>query len=168
MRPDWHQLFLKIAYEVAERSTCQRVKVGAIITRENRIISMGYNGVPAGKTHCVDHFQKLYKEIYYKKYPTYQDFTASQAFKDEHKEFSARHEIHGEMNAILFAARNGVSLEGANLYLTMTPCVPCAKNILQSGITSVYYHKKYDRGEEGKDFLMENVIPCVQLDIPEL
>ena len=104
---------------------------------------MGYNGVPSGHFHCEDYFEK---EIsYHTDYiPSLEEYFKSQEFLDEHKKWSEEHEIHAEMNAIAFAAKNGISTNGSEIYVTHSPCFHCAKVIIQSGIKKVYFRNIYN------------------------
>jgi dCMP deaminase len=119
------ELYLDLAKRVAEESYCKRLKVGAIIVKDGNIISFGYNGTPAGVDNCCERHGVTVAEV-----------------------------IHAEMNAILKAAKTGHSVDGASLYLTLSPCVECAKLILQSGIKRVVYLDQY-RKTEGIDFLKQ-------------
>jgi len=128
MRPFWNEIFMNVAYEVARMSTCRKIHVGAVIVKDKRIISIGYNGVPSGWQHCDEVFTGNEED-----------------FLKKHHEWSNYHEIHAEMNAIAFAAKNGISTQGAELYCTHSPCVNCSKIIVQSGIKKVYYAELYDK-----------------------
>lgn len=119
-RPTWDEYFIKIAFDVAERSTCLRRKVGAILVRDKQILSTGYNGAPSGLPHCED----------------------VGCLRDRHNVPSGqRHELcrglHAEMNAFLQAAVHGVSTLGATLYCTNHPCSLCAKMVINAGIERV-------------------------------
>jgi dCMP deaminase len=151
----WDQLFIKMTLLLGDRSTCVRMQVGAVLVKENRIISMGYNGVPKGKEHCNEHFADS----------KWSDPANEKLFLQEHHDFAIRNEIHAEMNAILFAARSDVSTEGTVMYASWSPCIQCAKAMLVAGITKSYFHKLYDREIEGVEFLRENGIVCEQIDI---
>lgn len=118
-------VFMNITKEVATLSHCVRFKVGAVLVKDGNIISMGYNGTPAGMDNCCE--------------------------KDN---VTVPHVIHGEVNAILKAAKNGTSVNGGTLYLTLSPCLDCSKLILQSGIKRVVYLTAY-RNLEGVDFLKQ-------------
>lgn len=118
-------VYLNIAKEISTLSHCTRSKVGAVIVKDNNIISFGYNGTPAGVDNCCERHGVTVPEV-----------------------------IHAEMNAILKAAKTGHSVDGASLYLTLSPCVECAKLILQSGIKRVVYLDQY-RKTEGVDFLKQ-------------
>lgn len=149
-RISWDELFIKTALLVAQRSSCIRVQVGAILVKDNKIISMGYNGVPKGQEHCCDHFKGI-KDL------------SSEEFKQEHLEFSKTNEIHAEMNTLLYAAKEGIKIDGAHMYITVSPCRDCAKALCAAGIKKVCFYKLYDRDTKGLDFLRNNGIPCIQI-----
>ena len=111
---------------VAQRSTCTRRAVGAVIVKDKRILSTGYNGAPAGISHCID-TGCLRQQL---NVPS-----------------GERHElcrgIHAEQNAIIQAAYHGVSVKGATLYCTNLPCSICAKMIINAGIKVIYYQNRY-------------------------
>ena len=142
--PNYNKYFRRILKETAEMSTCSRVQVGCVIVRDGRIISTGWNGVPAEKKHCSDHF----KEGGWKGTESY--------LSEEHNKWSIQHELHAETNAIGYAAKNGVSTKGAALYTSVSPCIDCAKLIIAAGIEQVYWAKKYDRSNDGWEFLSRN------------
>ena len=126
-RPSWHQYFMTITREVAERSTCERAKVGAVIVRDKNILATGYNGAPAGMPHCID----VGCLIYQSKTPN--GDTEENCFRT----------IHAEMNAIAQAAKNGSTIKDASIYITHTPCIHCLKVLVNTGIKSIYYEKPY-------------------------
>src|SRR5262245_46130833 len=127
-RLSWDQYFLTITRQVAERSTCQRAKVGAVIVRERNILATGYNGAPAGLPHCTD----VGCLIYQWKTPT-----------GEIEENCYR-TIHAEINAIAQAAKNGVSIRDADIYVTHTPCIHCLKVVVNTVIKRGFYEKEYE------------------------
>jgi len=133
-------IFLNIAKEISKMSKCVSHKVGVIIVKDKRIISTGYNGTPSGFKNCNDVFKK-------------DDFS-----RDEHHDFSEKFEIHAEMNAIIFAAKNGISIEGADVYTTLHPCNNCLKNLCNCGIRNIYYIDDYDKFEDNHltKILLEN------------
>lgn len=145
-------VFLSIAGIFASQSTCSRVHVGSIIVKDKRIISSGYNGVPKGFAHCNEIFTKEKIEE-----------LGNEVFLKEHKAFSDRYELHAEENAIAFAAKNGVSLDGSTIYTTTSPCHRCAKLITSSGISRVVFETLYDR-ENSRDFLESSgiVVDCLK------
>lgn len=109
-------MLIQIAFIVSERGTCSRAKVGAVIAKENRIISTGYNGVPSRMKHCVH-------------------------LTNENKRCVKT--VHAEMNAIIFAAKHGLSVRGCDLYTTLSPCNDCCKAIINSGINRVFFANYY-------------------------
>jgi dCMP deaminase len=111
---------MAIAESVAKRGTCDRLQVGAIIMRDNRVISTGYNGNVSGEKHC-DH----------------------QWDSPDLREQGCRTAIHAEANAIIFAARHGVAVEGADLWTTHQPCLNCANLIINAGISRVFFRNSY-------------------------
>jgi len=117
-RPDWPFYFMDIAGRVATRSTCPRRSVGAIIVMNKRILATGYNGAPSGMDHCID---------------------VGCLMVDGH----CVRTLHAEQNAIIQAARFGVSTQGAEIYVTSSPCLNCAKAIINAGITKVWYWDGY-------------------------
>lgn len=125
-RPSWDQYFMDIVELVSLRSTCLRRKVGAVLIKDKRILTTGYNGVPTGIQHC--------SEV--------------GCLRDRMNVPSGeRHELcrglHAEQNAIIQAALHGVSIKNATLYCTNHPCIICAKMIINSGITTVIYRDEY-------------------------
>jgi dCMP deaminase len=126
-RPSWHQYFMTITRQVAERSTCLRAKVGAVIVRDRNIVATGYNGAPAGLPHCTDVGCLVY---------------SSRTPSGENEENCFR-TIHAEINAIAQAAKNGASIRDADIYITHTPCIHCMKVLLNTGIRAVYYEREY-------------------------
>ncbi len=115
--------FIAIAQEIAKASKCVSKQVGAVIVKDGRILSTGYNGTPMGYPNCSDVWANVDNK--------------------NHHEWSKKYEIHAEMNAIIWAARKGISIEGAELYSTHEPCEECTKNIIASGITKIHYAIPY-------------------------
>ena len=128
-RPSWHQYFLTITRNVAERSTCTRAKVGAVIVRDKNILATGYNGAPAGMPHCIDAGCLVY---------------TSRTPTGEVEENCFR-TIHAEINAIAQAAKNGASIRDADIYITHTPCIHCVKVLINTGIKRIFYEREYKR-----------------------
>lgn len=142
--------FLQIAYLVSQESKCVSWKVGAVIAKNGRIISTGYNGSPAGGKNCCDHAHDM---AWTKKEQCTVPGPIRTILQKEHREahsaWSKENEIHAELNAILYAARNGVSIDGATMYVTLSPCTECAKAIAQSGLKQLVYSETYDRNAPG-------------------
>ncbi|MBN2233126.1 MAG: cytidine/deoxycytidylate deaminase family protein [Deltaproteobacteria bacterium] len=144
-RPDWHNYFMDIARLVATRSTCIRRRVGAVIVKDNRILSTGYNGTPSGIVHCVDRG----------------------CLRDELGIPSGeRHELcrglHAEQNAIIQAAYHGVCINGGSMYCTNQPCIICAKMIINAGLKAIYITESY-ADPLAREILAEAGIPLKTL-----
>jgi dCMP deaminase len=122
---EWDRLFLNIALNVANMSTCAKYKVGAVLVADRRIVSTGYNGTPAGCIHCTD----IYTE----------ELLKDPDKRLEHREWSRRYELHAEVNAIIDAGKRGVlrPKDSLQLYVTRCPCIDCAKLIVATGIIRV-------------------------------
>lgn len=125
-----------MAESLSKLSNCVMYNVGALIVKDNRVISMGYNGSPQGFTNCGD--------VNYKP-PCFGGPTYDEEDKAKHHEFSSKFEVHAEMNAILFAAKTGMAIDGATIYCTLQPCHDCLKNICQVGIKRIVYLRDYPR-----------------------
>jgi dCMP deaminase len=144
-RPDWDEYFLEIANVVAKRSTCLRRQIGAVIVRDRRILTTGYNGAPSGLRHCIE----------------------IGCLRDELGIPSGtRHEmcraLHSEMNAVIQAAQHGVSTRGATIYSTRQPCSVCARMIINAGIVKVVYTGDYP-DELSMELLREAKIELVRV-----
>lgn len=137
-RVDWDTYFMNIAKEVATRSTCPRKSVGAVIVKDRRILSTGYNGSIKGMPHCTD---------------------VGCDMEDGHCVAT----VHAEANAIIQAARNGVCIDGADIYVTASPCWNCFKLIANSGIKRIYYGEFY-RDEKSLKVAKECGIELISLE----
>ena len=144
-RPSWETYFMDITHLVAKRSTCIRRSVGAIIVKDKRILSTGYNGAPMGTRHCLD-IGCLREQ---------KNITSGE-----------RHElcrgIHAEQNAIIQAAYHGVSIKDTVLFCTNLPCIICAKMIINAGIHTIFYEEGY-ADELSKDMLAESNVDLIKL-----
>ena len=139
--------FLKIAQELATASKCVSKQVGAVIVKDGRILSTGYNGTPSGYTNCCEHWDGEYTP--------------------DHHEWSKTYEIHAEMNAIIWAARKGISIEGATIYVTLEPCSECSKNLIASGIKRIVYNKPYEHTQSAiiSKFIKDNGVSIERLSL---
>ncbi|OQA76119.1 MAG: Riboflavin biosynthesis protein RibD [Candidatus Dependentiae bacterium ADurb.Bin246] len=137
--------FLNIAKELSFASKCVSKQVGAVIVKDGRILSTGYNGTPAGYQNCSDFWDGKYTK--------------------DHHDWSKTYEIHAEMNAIIWAARKGISIEGATIYVTLEPCSECSKNLIASGIKRIVYEKAYEHtnSEIISKFLEDNGVKIEQI-----
>lgn len=148
-RLSWDQYFMTITRTVAERSTCNRAKVGAVIVREKNILATGYNGAPAGLPHCTE----VGCLIYESKTPT-----------GEIEENCFR-TIHAEMNAIAQAAKNGATIKEASIYITHAPCIHCLKVLVNTGIRTIYYEIPY-KLHTLTDLLSYTRVELMQVKLP--
>lgn len=138
MKKSFDEIYMQLAEDIAQRSHCVKAKVGAVLTKDSRIISIGYNGAPSKTYNC----DEVWPE--------------TGCSKD--RKGSCSFGLHAEQNAILYAAKNNVSLDGTTLYVTLAPCIDCAKVIFSMGIKKVIYLNSYAAykkipTEEGVDFL---------------
>jgi dCMP deaminase len=140
-RVGWHEYFMGIATQAATRSTCDRKHVGAVIVRDRTILSTGYNGSIRGMPHCDE---------------------AGHDMEGGHCVGT----IHAEANAIIQAAKNGVRIEGAELYTTASPCWSCFKLIANSGIRRIYYGEFY-RDEKSIKVARQLGIELIDLSHPD-
>lgn len=121
--PSFDDIYMELAQSLAKRSHCVKLKVGAVIAKETRIVSLGYNGPPAG-THNCD-----------------QEWPEEGCARSSKGSCSLA--VHAEENAILYAAKNKVDLEGTTLYITLSPCLPCARMIYTTGVKKIIYLNSY-------------------------
>ena len=133
-RIDWHEYFMSIALLASIRSSCKRLQVGCVLTKNNRIISTGYNGFIKGFPH---------KSI----------------VRDNHEQAT----VHAEQNAIADGAQRGINLDGCDAYITHFPCINCAKILAAAGIKGIKYHRDYRNDDLVKDILAESGLALEQL-----
>jgi len=137
-RPSWDAYFMATALLMATRSSCERLHVGCVIVsgggQKNRIVSAGYNGFLPGAPH-------------------------TSRVRDGHEQAT----VHAEQNAICDAARRGVSLEGATIYISHFPCINCAKILAAAGISMIKYHRDYRNDPLVQEILFESGVGIEQL-----
>lgn len=141
-RITWDQFFMAQSHLLALRSTCTRLAVGATIVRDKRIIAGGYNGSISGDEHCTE------KGCY---------------VVDNH----CVRTIHAETNALLQCAKYGTQANGADLYVTHFPCLPCTKTIIQAGIKNVFYAKDYKNNPYALELLAKAKVNVVHVPFDE-
>ena len=140
----WDRAHMTTAENYAQLSSAKRAQVGCVLVKDNRILSIGYNGMPSGWTNECE------VEI---KWPN--GHVVATETKPE--------VLHAEANAITKVARSHESCEGATIYSTMLPCLECAKLIYQAGIVKVYYRDSYPKGTAGLEFLQKCYIPVIKI-----
>jgi dCMP deaminase len=140
------QNFINIAWEIASASKCVSKQVGAVIVKDGRILSTGYNGTPAGYTNCSDHWEGEYTK--------------------DHHDWSKTYEIHAEMNALIWAARKGISIEEATIYVTLEPCSECSKNLIAAGIKRIVFDRSYEHTNSSivSKFIKDNGVIIEQIN----
>lgn len=138
MKPSYEEIYMELAEKLALRSHCVKAQVGAVLTKDTRIVSLGYNGPPAG-THNCD-----------------QEWPIDGCARDSKGSCSLA--LHAEQNAILYAVKNNTTIDGSTLYVTLSPCIACARVIYTMGIKRVFYKNSYAEfkniaTDEGVEFL---------------
>ncbi|MCC6252552.1 MAG: dCMP deaminase family protein [Bacteroidia bacterium] len=146
-KPSFDDIYMDLAMKLAERSHCVKMHVGAVLTKDTRIVSLGYNGPPAGTHNCDE------------------EWPEEGCPRDSKGSCSLA--LHAEQNAILYASKNNVSVEGATLYVTLSPCIACARIIFTTGIRKVIYLNSYAEykkipSDEGVDFLRKFGVEAVK------
>ena len=133
-RPSWDEYFKKIVLATRERSACERLQVGCLLVKDNRIVSQGYNGFLPGCPH---------KSI----------------VRDNHEQAT----IHAEQNALCDCAKRGVSCNSAIAYITHYPCLICTRLLLASGISEIYYINEYKKDSLVEEFTNQKNVKIIQI-----
>ena len=150
MKPKFQKLYNNIAHEVSKMSHARRLQVGAVIVKDDRVISMGYNGMPAGWDNNCESEET--------------EFNLVTKTRTGTGKLTTRPEVlHAESNAIAKLAKSNDSGDGADLFVTHAPCMECSKLIFQSGIGRVYYSSDY-RDDSGIKFLKQSGVEVVKHD----
>jgi dCMP deaminase len=149
MKLSFNEIFMNLATDLAQRSHCVKNQVGAVLTKDTRIVSIGYNGPPAATHNCDE------------------EWPEEGCPRDSRNSCSLA--LHAEENAILYALKNGSQIKGSTLYTTLSPCIACARLILSSGISQVYFKDSYAAykglaNDEGVEFLNKFGVNCVILE----
>ncbi len=138
-RISWQEYFMNIAKIVSERSTCDRAYVGCVlVNKDNRIVSTGYNGSISGNPQCDE---------------------VGHTMRDGHCIAT----IHAEMNALLYCAKEGISVKDSVCYVTHFPCLNCTKALIQAGISKIYYENGYRIDDYAVKLLKSNGIEYIQI-----
>jgi dCMP deaminase len=148
LRPTFDEIYMQLAEKLALRSHCVRAQVGAVLTKDTRIVSLGYNGPPAGTHNC--------------------DEVWPETGCPRDSKGSCSLALHAEQNAILYATRNNVGLQDTTLYVTLSPCIACARVIFTIGIKKVFFKDSYARYknlpvDEGVEFLRRFGVEVIQV-----
>jgi dCMP deaminase len=142
MKTKFIEAYMDVAERFAQLSSAVRLQVGAIVVKDDRIISIGYNGMPGGWDNCCEDWNGL-------------DYRGNTILK------SKSEVLHAESNAIAKLAKSPESGAGATMFVTHQPCIDCAKLIYQSGIATVYYKNEY-RSTQGLDFLNKSNVEVIK------
>lgn len=137
-RQSWSNYFMQLATHISTRSTCERLHVGCVFVKDNRILATGYNGSLPGREHCSDVGCMLHNG-------------------------SCVRTVHAETNAICQAAEHGVSLQDSWLYVTTLPCFSCYKSVLAAGVSRVYYRENYWAADMKQYFSIQGMSRLEQL-----
>jgi dCMP deaminase len=156
-RPSWHEYFMLIAKIVSTRSTCNSRPTGAVIVKNNHILSTGYNGAMPGAPHCIDQPDWHGQPFCYRRAHGVSDI-------DKYNFCKAS---HAEANAIAQAARYGTPLEGATLYTTLAPCYVCLKLIATARVRAVYYEHAYESSTPRRDAFWREAVAEAGLEVYE-
>ena len=167
----YHELYMDIARRVAEMSYARRLHVGAVVVKDGRIISMGWNGMPAGWDNNCENIEWmgdaggwLDPEEIKEQWPfegIYMDKTGEE-YTNRYRLRTKPEVLHAESNAIAKLAKSNDSGSGADLFVTHAPCIDCAKLIYQSGISRVWYGENY-RDDAGVKFLEKSGVEVKQI-----
>lgn len=161
MKQKWVNAYMQVAETFSKLSYAKRLKVGAVVVKEHRIISIGYNGTPEGwDNNCENTVWSAFD-------PKESGWNYCENKKEWYKNVTKEEVIHAEANAITKLARAGEGGDGASLFSTHAPCIHCAKLIQGTGIKTVYYGKQY-RDNNGIKFLEKSNINVIQINIPEI
>jgi dCMP deaminase len=139
-------IFMGVAYQIAELGTCDRLKVGAVVIRDGRCVSWGYNGAPPGLPHCEQN---------------------NHGYGWDEISTGCKNATHAEVNALAFAARQGISTDGADCFVTTSPCDVCARLLIAAGISNVFYDNEY-RDPAGRELLGEAGVTCLRISVPSI
>lgn len=139
VRPTWDEYFMDVAKTIAKRATCDRGRSGCVIARDKQILVTGYVGSANGLPHCDDVGHQM----------------KSTTHEDGHVSHHCVRTTHAEQNAIIQAAKLGISIDGATVYCKMTPCAVCARMIINAGIRRVVSEKRYHAGSESEEMFKQ-------------
>jgi dCMP deaminase len=172
MKEKFKQAYMKTAETFAELSHARRLHVGAIVVKDDRIISIGYNGMPAGwDNNCEDREYMnrdaggwLNPDEIEEKWPFVETSDEDSAYIGRYRLKTKSEVLHAETNAISKLAKSTESGDGAAIFITHAPCLDCAKLIYQSGINSVFYRSSY-RSTDGIEFLTKSGVTVEKIDV---
>lgn len=144
-RMRWNDYFMKLAHVVAERSTCRRRQIGAVLVKDKRIIATGYNGAPTKIEHCLE-----------------RGCRKDEVGAESGKGLEVCPALHAEQNCLLQCAKYGIVAEGSALYCTLSPCIQCAKELINAGVRAIIYDAQDDYPDKiGLEMLTKSDVALV-------
>lgn len=159
-------VFMEIASRLSQLGTCDRKQVGALIVRDGRCVSWGFNGAPPGLPHCAENkhgwLGNVTDEQIEALHMSGELCVGDSVSEAMTKRWGCRNATHAEANALAFAARQGISTDDATLFVTVSPCEVCARLLIAAGISHVYYNEEY-RDRSGIELLSGALIPAQYL-----
>jgi dCMP deaminase len=157
MRPSWNEYFMLIAKLVSTRSTCNSRPTGAVLVKDKQILATGYNGSMPGAPHCTDQTM-----------PDGSPYCHRRALQiADVDKYNYCRASHAEANAIAQAARYGVAIKGATLYVTLEPCFVCIKLLATAQITKVYFEMPYDSRDRARDAFWRDAVKDAGIEVYE-
>lgn len=168
MKDKFVKAYMDTAHTFADLSSAKRAKVGCVVVKDNRIISIGYNGMPSGWTNECETHEKINDVPHMREDYVKQGYLMHQGGDSItwHKSITKAEVLHAEANAIAKVAQSNESSKDADLFCTHMPCIECAKLIHQSGIKNVFYSIDYDAAKgSGREFLEQSKIGLVKVDV---
>jgi len=152
MRPGWDEYFMIVAKIISSRSTCISRPIGAVLVKNKHILATGYNGAMPGVSHCIDDGEC---------------FRRSLSVSDDDK-YNFCRATHAEANAVSQAARYGISIDGASLYVTLAPCYVCVKLLATANIKKIYYEYDYESINKSRDSHWEKSLMEAGIEVEHL
>lgn len=161
-RISWNDVFMEFAESLCKRSCCVKYKTASIITDGTQIVSLGYNGTFSKSIECEDYWRNYMKSdsVLFKE--SFLDWIHTKDFKDKHREWSEKNEVHAEINALNWISKKDIT-DNYKLYTVLSPCDQCAKTIISYGIKTLYYRIEYHKGINALKLLRENGVVCIKI-----
>jgi dCMP deaminase len=140
-----NSLFKDIVIRFSKESHCESKKVAALAVKNGRIIATGINGTPEGQINCDEYFKEEYKKRNI--LIPYEEWIKTKEWRDEHHEWSNNNEVHAEQALICEAGRNGINLTNIDIYISLEPCIHCAKLLAALKPKNIFYVNNYDKSK---------------------
>ena len=155
---------MDITKELSKRSLCLKIQTACLIVKNTQILSIGYNGTFSGKEECCELWKSIYdsKNLDFKRDLTFSEWLLTSEFKNAHRDWSLKEEVHAEINALLYISKRDITKDYI-LYTLYSPCDACTKEIIAYGISNIYYKYEYSRGSEALKRLSKMGINCQKI-----